>query len=368
MDRLFSLQQGILLGSKRNIENLTTMSDELNKYKEKGTVLQQRAGILKDSASEAYNKFFCIDKNGQRTTNCDNPKLKTKYLDKIIKNRNDYYYVNKYGYVKQIRKGGTSNDWPLLCSSKTTIEFDGNIEDLYSKNASGQILYKYKSTMNLENRPDFLKMCDSGNYNLSNVMNGNTRFAYLSPSGQILKYGVDLSTDSVIDSVCSVLPVSNIGKKEWDIAMPSAIDGKFSDMNDADSDRKTSSMANCFPYIADTDAAISSVYKDNLKNKIKADIEVNVYWKKYEKLIEEYEFLRSNTTDEISTITEEGGPNANDYTEKIVILKEKMDKFEASDQYKDYIRKISSTKFQSLIWGASAVLLGLIAIKQIRSI
>jgi len=366
MDKLFSLQQGIL--SRKNIENLTTMSDELNKYKDKGDDLQQQADILKESASDAYNKFFCIKKNGQKTTICDNPKLKTKYLDKIVKIRNDYYYVNKYGYVKQVRKGGTSADWPLLCSSKTTIEFDGNIQDLYNKNASGQVLYKYKSTMSLENRPDFLKMCDSGNYNLSNVLNDNTRFAYLSPSGQILKYGIDLSTDSTTDSACSVLPVSGIGKEEWDLAMPSAIDGKFSDMNDPDSSRKASSMANCFPYIADTDANLSNAYKDNLKNKIKADIEVNVYWKEYEELIKEYETLRSKTTEEISVITENGGPNANDYQEKIITLREKMDKFEASDQYKDYIRKISSTKFQSWIWGASAILLGLIAIKQIRSI
>lgn len=383
------------------------IDEKLKLYSDKFDTISTNWDNSKQKASDGYQLFFCLDKDGSIKNNGDNifndagtnigtcqkPKLNLLKLNKILKTSDGtLYYVNKYGYIKQI--GDSSNSKDATCDSITTEDIGTtSIDDFVKTGTNEETLFKSKqlglTSTQLKNINSVLKQCTDGHYNLKDSA-GN--MAYLAPNGQLIKYGakweIKNSEGKAVGGAkktpCGVLSTQTVNKPFNNVEDGHRFDGAgaagdflvegvgtgkaFENINSQTISDKASSIANCFPYLYD-DGFQLSTYKNNLKKKLEGELSVLTTQKDFVELINEYTTLKKDYIQPALESEIDGGhANANEYNKQIIELKKKMEKFESSDQYQDYVLKIRSSNFQRILWLSAAVLLGAIAIKQIKSI
>jgi len=318
---------------------------------------------------------------------------KRENLDKIVKSSGNFYYINKYGYKKPL--GNNKNDFDASCSEKQIV--DGSV--------ANHLDYAIEYNDNLSN---VLKRCDSGNYNLKYCKSDdNCDYAYLSPKGEIKLYGAN-TWDSMQKHHCGNLPIMNAkeygfndshsfankndnydkwgqrGNREFeDETGVSKLEGK-------NSEEKANVMKNCFPYTGESSL---NDYQKNVEYKLLSDIrvkEIQEAWteklnnanRKFFDSEEQGNALQEQLNELYDSqsgyckLDENGEQNclsnneiSEDYRKKLGNLKEIEEKYNSQkDTFKETELKLDTLFFQRTLWLGSAVILGAIALKQIRNV
>ena len=392
-------------------------SEDRNPYKEIKKAFQENASFITypdgtevdmtsamDEAVDNYQKLYCLKAGtpneipGAETTkwnfgeqvdsgepirglagsgldggNCVKPnKWKVEHGDKILKNENNYFYVNKYGYIKSINPNSP------LCSQKDVIKLQA------PPNMSDYKTYSYDTTQMTQYRNnEHIQGCNSGNYNLRYCNNGNCNHAYLSPSGKLKKYGNHYVTDkngvfketsskAVMDTACYALPTreSSIsflpddnGKAQWSGTHIKS--NQFTGLDQKDFDQKTNAVINCFPYVENDNGQ----YVQNLGNKIKSDLKMRYiegqFVNQSNKLLQLQETIEEKKN---KSLLNDGNAIANKYMAQMNKLKKLRQQLESTKDYKMTLTKINSESMQRYMWVGSALALGAISLKLISSI
>ena len=392
-------------------------SDDRNPYKEIKKAFQDNASFITypdgtevdmtsamDEAVDNYQKLYCLKAGtpneipGADTTkwnfgeqvgagepirrlagtgddggNCVKPnKWKVEHGDKILKNGNNYYYVNKYGYIKKINPNSP------LCTQKDIIRLQN------PPNMGDYKRYSYDNiSMRQYTNNEHIQGCNSGNYNLRYCKNGNCNHAYFSPSGKLKKYGNHYVTDkngnfkptstkAVQDTACYALPVkdSSMSFLPADGSNPQwsgqhIHSDKFNNLSEKDFDQKTSSVMNCFPYVENDNAQ----YVTNLSNKIKSDLKMRYIEDQF--VDESNKLLKMHEDIELQNqrmLRDDGHATANKYMAQMKKLQKLREKLESTKDYKMTVSKINSEELQRYMWVGSALALGAISLKLISSI
>ena len=369
-------------------EFATKLFDKIDSYSDDDNHEMEK---LLDDVNDSYQQLYCLKneemadltgkakfgspvKNGEnigkKMSNpsqsagfCFKPTIHPDVLnhtDKILTLAGKRWYVNKYGYKKEISGGGD------FCNQKDVIELQGEPTANYKKYIEFDVKSKNK----------FYQACDSGNYNLfyrgggSGGENIHTQRAYLSPSGILRKYSVN-PTDTPCGSLREFESLNSKGAMpfddtEWKRA--SVQSGKFDNLKNPNIDNKTKDILNCFPYVGFGDGG-STEYSRNLKNKLKSELNLLEFEKKYitgiNKFVEVQKNIRSAIEDEYG---KNGGHKvANEYYKNSKNIK-KLIKEADKEYFKTTVKKINSEQFHQWMWIGSALALGAISIKLIRNI
>ena len=307
------------------------------------------------------------------------PEWKIEHGDKVLKNGNNHWYVNKYGYIKKI------NPSSPLCTQKDVIKLSE------APNKSEYLEYSYSDDqMQNYSSNSHIQACDSGNYNLEYCSGDICQHAYLSPSGKLKQYGDTFSTNKstralvgnkgIKGTACEALPIHKSLTKDnsamsftateknvnqWGGHAMSSAD--FSGLGSKDFSQKTNAVMNCYPYM---DGNISaSGYKTNLGNKINSDIKLRWIEEAYVKGSNDYLDLHNSIKGRKREMLDHGGhATANKYMAQMKKLKELRAKLEGTKDYTMTITKINSEQMHRWMWVGSAVALGAISLKLISGI
>lgn len=324
---------------------------------------------------------------------CQRPE-KRNNLDKIVKEDGAYFYINKYGYKKRI--GDSKNNFDPTCISKTVLE------------TPGEGTYLNSSVTFNDNLAPIMKSCNAGHYNLEYCKSdGKCDYAYYSPKGEIKVYGEKTWID-LKNTPCGNLPVvsvkssgdddsnsfanTNSGNEKWgqrdtttfaDDLGKSKLEGKTNI-------EKARIIKGCFPYEGETGL---SGYQKNLENKLLSEVQVQEVQKKWtEKLNKANRMFFNDGDDGASNALKEdlkiwyntesgyckdvGGQEvclshhelSEDYRKKIKELDGLKDAFiSKKDLFKETELKMDTLFLHRMLWLGSAVVLGAIALKQIRN-
>ena len=346
-----------------------------------------------DEFKDNYQKLFCLRAEGSKFTSqvnggeqigtlisgkgdggtCVSPvkNIPRQYKDKILKSvNNNYWYVNNYGYVKKINNGLSG----INCEGKEIVPT--NINDaILDRNPQslGLLPYKHgKALMDSGVMDETIMSCDSGNYNLKFKQGINTHYAYLSPGGQVKKYGVNSFADEsgLQFNQCKSLPNRNVSFSFSDSEkFPGATDSDFNNLgnNNVELQDKQKAILECFPYVGDN--SVNNTYIQNLSNKIMSDLEMRELEKIYIQLTNKNNDLSKNLKEQQKQEYEDGGhKNANKYMLQMVELEKLQKKLEGVRDFKHTVTKIESEKFQRWMWIGSAIAMGAIAVKIIGDI
>ena len=317
---------------------------------------------------------------------------KRNNLDKVVKSGSDYYYINKYGYKKPL--GNNKNDFDSSCNEKQIV--DGSVSE--------HLDYAVEFNDNLSN---VLKRCDSGNYNLKYCKGDDCDHAYLSPKGEIKIYGKN-TWESMKNEVCGTLPImnardfgfkddnsfanKNANNEKWGNRSNRIFSdfGKESKLERATTEEKATILKNCYPYAGENSL---TNYQRNVENKLMSDIRVKEIQKAWTAKLNKanQQFFDSEEGDE-SSLREKlndyyieetkyckdvNGENkcltnnevSEDYRKKIDELKNIERNFNSKkDAFKETEIKLDALFIQRTLWLGSAIVLGSIALKQIRNV
>jgi len=317
---------------------------------------------------------------------------KKSNLDKIVKSGSDYYYINKYGYKKPL--GNNKNNFDPSCNEKQIVDGDVSEHLEYAVNYNDKL-------------SNVLKRCDSGNYNIKYCKGNNCDIAYLSPKGEIKLYGKN-TWKSMKNESCGTLPMMNareygfndnhsFGNKNsnneiWGNRNDRSFEdfGIESKLERASTEEKATILKNCHPYSGEN---ILTDYQLNVKNKLLSDIRVKEIQKAWTTKLNKAnsQFFISDDTNKpalqqelndfynVKTDYCSGGDSgvdcltnnqvSEDYRKKIEILKNiETDYNTKKDSFKETERKLDTLFFQRTLWLGSAIILGAIALKQIREV
>lgn len=324
---------------------------------------------------------------------CQRPEKRSN-LDKIIKEGSEYFYINKYGYKKPV--GNNKNDFDPTCISKTVME------------NPGEGTYLNSSVTYNDNIAPIMKSCTDGNFNLQYCKSdGKCDYAYYSPKGEIKVYGEKTWLD-LNKTPCGNLPVVNVK------SFGDNDDGSFANTNSGNAkwgQRDTTTFADnlgksklegktntekariikgCFPYEGESGL---TGYQKNLENKLLSEVQVQEVQKKWtEKLNKANKMFFNDGDDGASNALKEdlrGWYNkessyckeidgervcltqhelSEDYRKKIKELDGLHDVFiSKKDLFKETQLKMDTLFLHRMLWLGSAVVLGAIALKQIRN-
>lgn len=318
---------------------------------------------------------------------------KRENLDKIVKSGGDFYYINKYGYKKPL--GNNKNDFDASCSEKQIVE--GSI--------ANHLDYDIEYNDNLSNS---LKRCDSGNYNLKYCKSdGKCDYAYLSPKGEIKLYGEN-TWESMKNHACGTLPIMNAKeygfKDSHSFANKNENNEKWGQRSNRDmedemgvsvlegksGEEKANIIKSCFPYTGESSL---NDYQNNVQHKLLSDIrvkEIQQAWtNKLNKANEQFfdsdgqenalqEQLNQwyDSTSGYCKVDESGERKclsnneiSENYRKKLGNLKELEEKYNShKDTFKETQLKLDTLFYQRTLWLGSAIILGAIALKQIRNV
>lgn len=312
-------------------------------------------------------------------------------INKIIKSGSNYFYINKYGYKKPL--GNNKNKFDPSCNEKQIV--NGSVSEHldYSINYSDKL-------------SNVLKRCDSGNYNLKYCKGNKCDHAYLSPKGEIKIYGKN-TWNSMKNESCGTLPVMNskqygfndnhsfVNKNSnneiWGNRNDRSFEdfGKESSFERASTAEKATILKNCHPYAGENSL---TDYQLNVQNKLLSDIRVKEIQKawttKLNKANKQFinsdgqenalqEQLNGFYSEETNYCNTKNGVNrcltnnqiSEDYRKKNDLLKNIEKNYNTKkDSFKETERKLDTLFFQRTIWLGSALILGAIALKQIREV
>ena len=316
---------------------------------------------------------------------------KKSNLDKIVKSGSDYYYINKYGYKKPL--GNNKNDFDPSCNEKQIVNGSVNEHLEYAVNYN-------------DNLSSVLKRCDSGNYNIKFCKGDDCDHAYLSPKGEIKLYGKN-TWESMKDEVCGTLPIMNAREFGYDDSHSFANknannekwgnrdnrifedDGSNSKLSELTTEQKANVMKNCYPYAGEN--SLSS-YQKNVENKLLSEIRVKEIQREWTEKLNKANRQFFDSEGEETALQEQlnqyydeesnyckivNGVNkcltnnelSEDYRKKIVELKNlEANHGSKKDAFKETQIKLDALFFQRTLWFGSAIILGAIALKQIRNV
>ena len=395
-----SLSQGKLF--LKNIKE--GFGDKSNPYedttKKMKSLSQEEVEINGKSVTDAmndfkdnYQKLFCLKAEGSNFTTqvndgegignlagsgkdggtCVRPvkNVPRQYTDKILKSVNgNYWYVNNYGYIKRVGNGLSG----INCEGKEIVNTNHN-DAVFDRNPQSLGLLPFKHSQALMEAgvvDDSISSCDSGNYNLQFTQGTNTHYAYLSPSGQVKKYGgnYNIDNESLQYNPCTSLSNRRVNHSFTDAdKFPGTTDSDFNNLGkkDVSLQDKQNAILNCFPYVGD--ANINNTYVQNLRNKLMSDLEMRELEKIYIGLTNKYNDLSKELKNQMQQEYEDGGhEDANKYSLQMAELARLQKQLESVRDFKHTITKIESEKFQRYMWIGSAIALGAIAFKIIRDI
>jgi hypothetical protein len=339
--------------------------------------------------SSLNSEELCSGNDGR----CQRPPERNN-LDKIIKEGGNYYYINKYGYKKPL--GSNKNEFDPTCISKTILENSTEGEYL-----SSAVYFN-------DNLSPTMKSCTNGNYNLEFCKSdGKCDYAYYSPKGEVKVYG-EKTWEDLKNTQCRTLPVVNVktsgdsdetsfantnsGNEKWgqrDTATFSDDLGN-SKLEGKTNIEKARIIKGCLPFHGESGL---SGYQKNLENKLLSEVQVLEMQKKWtEKLNKANKMFFNDGEDGVNGAlkeelkewygTESGyckkidGERvcldrhglSEDYRKKIKELDVLQDTFiSKKDSFKETELKMDTLFVHRLLWLGSAVVLGAIALKQIRN-
>jgi len=367
----------------KKMNSLSPSIPEIN-----GKSVTQTISNFKDN----YQKLFCLQAEGSEYTiqvnhgeqignlagsgkdggTCMRPvkNVPRQYIDKILKSvGGNYWYVNNYGYIKKVSNGLSG----INCEGKEIVET--NFEDgTFDRNPQSLGLLPFKhgqSLMEAGSVDESISSCDSGNYNLQFKEGTNIHYAYLSPSGEVKKYGGNYNGgESLQYNPCTSLSNRRVNNSFSDSdKFPGTTDSDFNNLGNktASIRDKQNAILSCFPYVGD--ANINNTYIENLRNKLMSDLEMRELEKTYLDLTNKYNTLSKDLKESIKNEYEDGGhEDANKYQLQMAELARLQKQLEGVRDFKQTVTKIESEKFQKYMWIGSAIALGAIAFKIIGDI
>ena len=354
--------------------NGRNVTDIMNSYldnSQKFFCLKQKDGQLAEQVSSG-ERIGPLIGTGSDGGECVRPldNIPRQYRDKILKTPSGkLWYVNSYGYIKKINDGLSGTN----CSGKEIVKVNFDSATL-NQNPKSVGLLPYKHSMALMNSgaiDESLSSCDSGHYNLMYTQGNNKQYAYLSPNGEVRKYGTNFKKSEDLEyNPCTSLPIRNVNFAFSDMdKFPATIDGAFNNLGNKNSTLrdKQKAITNCMPYVGDS--GINNQYVTNLQNKTMSELEMKELEKLHVAVTNRYNNMSNELKKSIEEEYNDGGhQNANKYQLQIEKLKELEGKLDGVKDFKQTITKIDSERFQRFMWIGSAIALGSIAIKIIGNI